>query len=269
MWSSVTLPSGSNSSKCRPPSSAASWRGEIPALPATTRSLSRSRRVTCVVMAAETASRRVATLIARVKNHGGLFRRGAGVAKPGCPHPLQKYRCRGAGCPCPFQKMAVTPTSVPNPRHAHRLAVVERRQVELELGVLDGVGGQHVGAERRHAPLEAPAHVPGGALTGAPRREVARESLGHVDEHPAAQELVGAALGRVAVGARVIALADAPVERCLAPGQGRRRVSGLRSASCSGGIGPLSVCRYATRWTISSAVNAPDAPHGGIVVLGN
>src|SRR2546425_144200 len=216
-WS-VSPPSGSNSSKCRPPSSAASWRGEIPALPATTRSLSRSRRVTCMVMAAGTASRRVATLIARVKNHGGSFRRGAGVAKPGCPHPLQKYRCRGAGCPCPFQKMAVTPTSVPNPRHAHRLAVVERRQVELELGVLDGVGGQHVGAERRHAPLEAPANVPGGALTGAPRREVARESLGHVDEHPAAQELVGAALGRVAVGARVIALADPPVERRLAPG---------------------------------------------------
>ena len=48
---------------------------------------------------------------------------------------------------------------------------------------------------------------------------MARESFGHVGEHPAAQELVGAPLGRVAVGARVIALADPPVERHLASGQ--------------------------------------------------
>src|SRR2546425_9274335 len=156
MWRSVTLPSAWNSSRCRPPSSAASARGEIPAPPATTRSLSRSRRVTSMVMVAGTASRRVATLIARVKNHGGLFRRGAGGRKPGRPCPFQKYRCSDAGCPCPFQKFAVTPTSVPDPRRRDQLPIVERRQVQLQLGVLDAVGGQHVRAERRHTPLEAP-----------------------------------------------------------------------------------------------------------------
>src|SRR5215470_8691299 len=43
--------------------------------------------------------------------------------------------------------------SVANAGNADRLALVERRQEELELGVLDGVGGEHVRAERRHAPL--------------------------------------------------------------------------------------------------------------------
>src|SRR5437867_7739715 len=48
-----------------------------------------------------------------------------------------------------------------NARDVERLAVVELGEVELELGVLDGVGGQHVHPQRRHAPLEALAHVPG------------------------------------------------------------------------------------------------------------
>src|SRR6185436_13354065 len=103
-------------------------------------------------------------------------------------------------------------TSVTDARDVEGLAVVELREVELELRVLDGVGGQHVGAQRRHAPLEALAHVPGVVLARAPGREVAREPAGHVPQQPAAQELVGALVGRVAVGARVIALAHAAVE---------------------------------------------------------
>src|SRR5512144_898559 len=50
--------------------------------------------------------------------------------------------------------------SVPDAGHAHRLALVERGEEELELGVLHGIGGQHVHAERRHAPLHALSHVP-------------------------------------------------------------------------------------------------------------
>src|SRR5262245_41197116 len=38
-------------------------------------------------------------------------------------------------------------TLVANSGDRERLAVVERGQVQLELGVLHGIGGQHVGAE--------------------------------------------------------------------------------------------------------------------------
>src|SRR6266850_2460028 len=95
---------------------------------------------------------------------------------------------------------------MPYSRGVDRLADVEAREEELELGVLDGVGGQHVRPQRRHAPLEALAHVPDLVAVRAPRREVARHALGDVGEPPAAEELVRAALGRVAVGAGVVAL---------------------------------------------------------------
>src|SRR6267143_5829584 len=104
-----------------------------------------------------------------------------------------------------------------------RLADVEGREEELELGVLDGVGGQHVGSERRHAPLESLAHVPGLVAVGAPGRKMPRQPLGDVGQPAAPEELVRAALGRVAVRARVIALADAPVERGSAALDGRAR----------------------------------------------
>src|SRR5207302_4105098 len=100
--------------------------------------------------------------------------------------------------------------SVPYSRGGDRLADVEGREEELELGVLDGVGGQHVGPERRHAPLESLAHVPDLVAVGAPRRKMPRQPVGDVDQPAAPEELVRAALGRVAVRARVIALADAP-----------------------------------------------------------
>src|SRR5688500_7050482 len=43
---------------------------------------------------------------------------------------------------------------VPDARNTDRLAIVERGEIQPELGVLDGVGREHVHAERRHAPLE-------------------------------------------------------------------------------------------------------------------
>src|SRR5258707_57014 len=49
---------------------------------------------------------------------------------------------------------------MPDAGGVQRLADIEGREEELELGVFDGVGGQHVGPERRHAPLESLAHVP-------------------------------------------------------------------------------------------------------------
>src|SRR2546427_9853597 len=90
-----------------------------------------------------------------------------------------------------------------DPGNVERLAPIERRQVELELGVLDGVRGQHVRAERCHAPLEALAEVPYFAPVRAPRREVARQPVADVGEQPAAEELLGALVGGAAVGARV------------------------------------------------------------------
>src|SRR5207248_2830578 len=156
--------------------------------------------------------------------------------------------------------------------HGEGPAVVEGRQVELELRVLDRVGGEHVRPEGRHAPLEALAQVPDLAPVGAPRREVAREPDARVREESPAEESVGAVLGRVAIGARVVALTDAPVEARL-PAQDRParqgasassasntaglfvgsrlspkptgfwRVAGLRSGSRSAGAGPLSVWR--------------------------
>ncbi|HAM59564.1 MAG TPA: hypothetical protein DCQ64_30800 [Candidatus Rokubacteria bacterium] len=45
-------------------------------------------------------------------------------------------------------------------------------------------------------------------------------------------------------------------------------VLGSRSRSFSGGAGPFSVLRKATRWTISSGASTPPVPQGGMVVLG-
>src|SRR5437879_5139561 len=108
--------------------------------------------------------------------------------------------------------MSGPPLLMTNTGSVDRLADVERRQVELELRVLHGVGGQHVGSERRHAPLHPLAHVPDVVLARAPRRRVPREAPRDVAEKPAAQELVGAVIRRVTVGARVVALATAPLE---------------------------------------------------------
>src|SRR5262245_31068899 len=63
--------------------------------------------------------------------------------------------------------------SVPDAGDAHGLAAVEARQVQLELSVLDRVGGEHVRAERGHAPLHPLAHVPHVGLARPPRGEVA------------------------------------------------------------------------------------------------
>src|SRR5262245_28515866 len=84
--------------------------------------------------------------------------------------------------------------SMTNAGHAHGLAVVELGQVELELGVLHGIGGQHVHAERRHTPLEAPAQVPRIVHAGPPGGKVSGQTGGDVGEKPAAEELVGALL---------------------------------------------------------------------------
>src|SRR5947207_6044748 len=115
------------------------------------------------------------------------------------------------------------PPLMTDPGSGDRLADVEGREEELELGVLDGVGGQHVGPERRHAPLEALAHVPDLVAVGAKRRKMPRQPLGDVGQPAAAEELVRAALGRVAVGAGVVALAHAPVEGRFPALDGRAR----------------------------------------------
>src|SRR2546425_465834 len=94
--------------------------------------------------------------------------------------------CGGVGA------MSGPPLLMTNTRSVDRLADVERRQVELELRVLHGVGGQHVGPERRHAPLHPLAHVPDVVLARAPRRKVPREAPRDVPRKPAAQKLVGA-----------------------------------------------------------------------------
>src|SRR5258708_17156380 len=94
---------------------------------------------------------------------------------------------------------------MPDAGGVQRLADVEGREEELELGVFDGVGGQHVGPERRHAPLESLAHVPDLVAVRAPRRKMPRQPLGDVGQPAAPEELVRAALGRVAIGARVVA----------------------------------------------------------------
>src|SRR5262245_14697969 len=115
---------------------------------------------------------------------------------------------------------------VPNAGHAERLAVVERGQIELELRVLDRVGREHVHAERGHAPLEALAHVPDLGPVRPPGRKVPRQPGPHVRQKPAAQELARRGVGRVAIGARVVALADLAMEGRLAARQSR---SGLRT----------------------------------------
>src|SRR2546425_971285 len=162
--------------------------------------------------------------------------------------------------------------SVSNPGDAQGLARVERREVELELRVFDGIRGEHVRAEWRHAPLEALAEIPHLALARAPRREVTREPVGDVGEQPAAEELVRPTVGRVApdriAGAGPPAWQSAQARpagpfsphhpwassarrmaglfvgsRLSPKPTGFFRVNGFRSASVSGGRGPVSVWR--------------------------
>src|SRR5947208_17002014 len=123
--------------------------------------------------------------------------------------------------------------SVADAGDAQGLARVERREVELELRVFDGIRGEHVRAEWRHAPLEALAEIPHLALTRAPRREVTREPVGDVGEQPAAEGLVRPTVGRVAVGARMVALADLPIERRL-PARDRGPRLGLEVSIATG-----------------------------------
>src|SRR6266571_5068736 len=120
------------------------------------------------------------------ERHGSAGARGS--AKP------QAVRRPRRACGEPFGgvgAMSGPPLLMTNTGSVDRLADVERRQVELELRVLHGVGGQHVGSERRHAPLHPLAHVPDVVLARAPRRRVPREAPRDVAEKPAAQELVG------------------------------------------------------------------------------
>src|SRR2546427_11892176 len=131
MCSSVTLPSGANSSRRAGASAASRSRGPRPSPPAIARSFSRSRRVTSM-------------------------------------------------------------ESVADAGNVHRPAVVERREIELQLRVLDSVGGQHVRPPRRHAPLEALAHVPPFAAVRSPGRGKAREGGAYVDGEGPPPELVGA-----------------------------------------------------------------------------
>src|SRR5262245_21944839 len=61
---------------------------------------------------------------------------------------------------------SITAPSMADARDAEALPLVEGGQVELELGVLHGVGRQHVGPERRHAPLHPLAQIPDVGLAG-------------------------------------------------------------------------------------------------------
>src|SRR2546429_105162 len=110
---------------------------------------------------------------------------------------------------------------MPDARNPQGFAVVERREVELELGVLDGIRREHVRAERCHAPLDALAEIPHLALARAPCRQVACQPVARVGEQAAAEKLAGATVARVTVGARVVALAH-PLRERRAPARDRR-----------------------------------------------
>src|SRR5215468_2904311 len=155
----------SGSNASRRGASASSRRGATPTLAATAAIFSRSRRVTIVSM---------------TPRSGG--RLGAHLARRGR-----------------------TPwSSVTNAGDAQWLADVERGQIELELRVLDGIGGQHVAPQRGHAPLHPLAHVPGFAAVRAPCRKMAGEAIVDVGQEASAQELAGAAFRRMAIGAGVV-----------------------------------------------------------------
>src|SRR5262249_16430456 len=173
MCRSVTLPGGSKVIRRAGPSAASSWRGARPAPAAMARSLIRSRRVTFMDRA-----------------------RAPGLSPLPCPAALTRDSTPRARRQAGLQ-WTVNGRSMADAGHAERLAVVEGREIELQLGVLDGVRGKHVHAERGHAPLEALAHVPHLAPVRAPEGKVSGQTRRDVRQQPPAQELVGATPHRV------------------------------------------------------------------------
>src|SRR5215472_16182086 len=95
----------------------------------------------------------------------------------------------------------VSMRSMTNAGDGEGLAVVEGGEEELELGVLHGIRGQHVGPQGRHAPLHALAQVPHLALARAPGGKVSGEPGRHVTQEAATEELACPPIGRVAVRA--------------------------------------------------------------------
>src|SRR5215813_7739295 len=129
MCRSVTLPSGSKVIRRAGPSAASSSRGARPAPAAMARSLIRSRRVTFMDRA-----------------------RAPGLSPRPCPAAIARDSTpRARRRPGHLWARGSMPDAV----HAQRLAVVEGREIELQLGILDGVGREHVHPEWSHAPLQA------------------------------------------------------------------------------------------------------------------
>src|SRR5580704_3575395 len=96
---------------------------------------------------------------------------------------------------------------MPDTRHVELETVALRGEIKLEVAVFLGVGRQLVRPHRDLAPLEALAHVPGRLQAGAPSGIVVERAV-HLPEPLAADPFTGAALGRVAIDAGEVELAD-------------------------------------------------------------
>src|SRR5437867_179176 len=102
-------------------------------------------------------------------------------------------------------------TLLADPRDAERLPVVERREVELEVGVFGRVGGQVVRPERQHAELEPRADAPGRPRNREPYGKVLGHSVLRETQDSAARESARPPIRVVAVGAGVVPPPDALV----------------------------------------------------------
>src|SRR5262245_20684740 len=227
MCRSVTLPSDSNSRSARGSRARASAAGlDAWSPPAIAISVKKSRRVTsmatlaraCRVPAGSNRSFPVTIGAAAVADKQG----GSSHANhESWPYDTERPgTCHRAGRAVRRRRqLDLQRPLVTDAGDADRLPLIERRQVELELGVFHRVGREHIDAEWRHAPLHALAHVPDVTLARSPGRKVTGEPPLDVGEKTAAEKLVGAAsvLHGVAVSAGVVSLTHALVEARLAP----------------------------------------------------
>src|SRR6058998_879233 len=99
----------------------------------------------------------------------------------------------------------------PDSGHAHRFAVVECGEVELEVGVLWRVGREVVHAERQHAYLEALPDVPDPAIGHEPEWEVLGQPFARHAQEARAGKPARATIRLVAIGTRMVSLSH-PLE---------------------------------------------------------
>src|SRR5262245_47895966 len=134
------------------------------------------------------------------------------------PRPFVDAIAAAAAPTCRTSRRVII-QSMPYPRHVELQAVVERREVELEVAVLLGVGRQLVRPDRHVAPLEAAADVPDLVEAGAPGGEMVELAL-RLAQPLAADPFEPAALRVVAVAAREVERADLDLhERAAALGR--------------------------------------------------